>query len=298
LKTLDALARMGFFRTGSPGRSEPSTKAAGDVAGSAVWRQYLASRQLFDLWSPRQGPWVGYAKPTLFAAVDEANDLLPRRVELAGQPRLPLAHPEGAIILDLPGALTVAYAGHLARVGWQPVPLFNNWPHPQALVDMQPVLEALLYYSPWAQESRTVEPRGPVFMLDRRRFGKRQPQPNDFDNRYFHPESDLPGVGLIKKWCQGKVRYIAPAAPDGSPPHGPVESDDMNPLLLHYAKYLDVEVALARSDQWSISAPQRIMFRPRKTPLNTVKDPMFSGYRRNAAGGFGKLVPEPSSGGG
>lgn len=239
-----------------------------------------------------------------------------------------------AIVVDAPAEISVAFAAFLAlRAGFEPVVTFNNWPHAKGVVDMWRALGALLHFAPWVIEARRehampgAPARPPVFVLDNRRLGARVGLPGEFDNRYYLSESDLPSAALLKRHGVERVVYAraagsAPAAPrdretdllaslaSGAPPPpatavppsagsgGGVEQDDLNAYVVSLAKQLGIDVAGVDTTEWAWTDAREHRPAPRKTPFNTGKDPAFRGFKRSAAGGFGELVPEPSSGGG
>jgi hypothetical protein len=347
LRAFEALARLGFSGMrppGSPGpvgplppRAPPGADVQGlaprDAANDQEWRKHASARALFRAWAPPpSSPWSGYAKPTLFAAAD-SNEVFPApygaldaRQAVAARVRLPEST---AVVLDLPGAWSVAMAAWLARsAGLQPVVLANHWPHPMGVVKMQPVLAALLHYVPWVTEDAQLrgDRAAPVFVLDRDRLG-RAPNPGDFDNRYFLLETDLPSPAALKRGGVQRVLYVTPeAVPPPAEPHktlpggwevvdddarlrsiverlpgpGPAaapEMDDLNRWLVEVRKVLGLGIATADADEWRLKDAREFAPAPRKTVFTTVKDPAFAGFRRAAAGGFGRIVPEPSSGG-
>lgn len=276
-----------------------------DAVGGDDWKAFAESAKLYDLWSPpAASPWSSYHKPTLFAALDGFVAPKPIPVpglDLANAPRSPphWADARTAIILDLPGEVSVAYGAWLAlRGGYSPSVTFNNWPHAKMLVDMARPLGALLAYSPWVQQADLMEDperAPPALVLDARRLGDRKPKPKDFDNRYYLIESDLPsGQTLVNAGIEKLVyvRLLGTVAPVRE------ELDDMNGYLHSVGKQVTTFVAEASPDSWLLGEPRAFSATIRKTAFSTTKDPAFKGFRRNAAGGFGVLVPEPSSGGG
>lgn len=277
-----------------------------DALGGDDWKAFAESAKLFELWSaPAESPWSSYHKPTLFAALDGFVDPKPVPVpglDLASAPRSPPAwvNARTAIVLDLPGEVSVAYAAWLSlRGGHAPCVTFNNWPHAKMLVDMARPLGALLAYAPWVRQAWDLmdEPKRapPVLVLDSRRLGDRTPKPRDFDNRYYLLESDLPSS---QKLANAGVERLVYVRAQGQPPTVPEEKDDMNGYLHSVGKLVPTFVAEASLDTWLLGEPRAFSATIRKTPFSTTKDPAFKGFRRNAAGGFGVLVPEPSSGGG
>lgn len=335
-KPLEVLARLGFVRSrppGSPGHVG-AWNIGHDCTRDQVWRSYLNAETLFTQWSPPAvSPWSGYAKPTLFAALPRSKKGL-LDVEPARPRRLPsettlFSKPplEGgtAVLLDLPGALSVAYAAwFVRRHGMQPVPLFNNWPHDRGVVPAGMTLGALLYYVPWVLEGRRERASGaaPVFLLDRDRLGTRPPGVHDFDNRYFHIDADLPSAATFRRHGIQRLLYIRPqgevrrpvARPSASPlaevasrwdsgahprffKTSEEELDDLNTAFHQLGKSLDIQIAGAREDAWEIGDPKPLVPVLRKTPFSTTTDPAFRGFRRASAGGFGRMIPDRQSGG-
>ena len=340
LRAFEALARLGFAGTrpaGSPGPVGPAWAEGQprDCNGDLEWHRFASARALHAAWSPPpRSPWSGYAKPTLFAAAD-GKELAPGPwaaldAKLASQARLRL--PEAtAVMLDLPGAWSVALGAWLSRAaGLQPVVLANNWPHPQGVVRMDGMLAALLFYAPWVAPDADLrgETAPPLFILDRDRLG-RAPKPGDFDNRYFLMETDLPSPAALKRGGVERVLYVTPEALPPPPPvrpgagwervdafteeqrlraiveglpgpagqEAPPEKDDVNRWLVEVRKSLGLGAARADVDEWRLKDARDFAPGLRKTVFTTVKDPAFAGFRRAAAGGFGRIVPEPSSGG-
>lgn len=306
LNPFEKLARFGLLgRRRMLGALATGVPGSVDCRLSEDWRAYASSRALFELWGPPQtSPWSGYHRPTLFAALDSIGEnmrwpaavppLLPGD---APHERAPWAARDAALLLDLPGPHAVAWAAWLARRWHEPVVTFNNWPHGNALVDMGMALGALLHFAPWAREGKDAREKDapPVFILDRRRLGPRAPRPRDFDNRYYLLESDLPSVATLQKHG---VTHLVYARPGDLAPGAPEEMDDMNRYLHEVAKKMPVKVVPLSTTSWTWGEARDHAPAIRPTPFNTVKDPAFADFRRAAAGGFGELVPEPSSGGG
>lgn len=308
-KPFEVLGRMGLTRR----RLELNgvrlgERDATDAYGGADWRKWASPAALYDLWgSPRASAWSGFHKPTLFASLDSfpPEFLWPRAVRGFGRDAAPERAPSWAdertaIVLDLPGDVSVAYAALLAaRTGHEPVVAFNNWPHASGVVEMGSVLGALLFYAPWLHEARANHADGlrkpPVFVLDARRLG-RSPKPRDFDNRYFLLETDLPSGPTMSN--HGIERLVYVRAEPGPTEAAPREMDDLNGWLHEIGRRVAVHMAYASTVSWGLGEAQRYGVAIRKTPFSTTTDPAFRGFRRNAAGGFGMMVPEPSSGGG
>jgi hypothetical protein len=113
-----------------------------------------------------------------------------------------------AVMVDLPGPESVAFAAGMAR-RFEPVFTFDNWPHPLGVVPAHLTLAAVAYFrEPFrrlAQERRSPAP--PVFVLDRNRLAPFNSPTTQFDNRYvarLPPAESLLGLGLKH------VLYVVP----------------------------------------------------------------------------------------
>ncbi len=308
-KPFETLARLGSMRRApSLGPVAIGDPTGLDAMGEADWRKLLDPAALHAAWAPPDAsPWSAFQRPTLFAALDSLHHdavgpWVPPGFDIASAPRELPEWIDGrtAVLLELPGALSVAYGALLAqRAKMQPVATFNNWPHQAEVGDAKAALGALLAYASWARDARDriegVTP--PAIMLDAWRLGTRMPQPRDFDNRYFLLDSDLPSAALLAKSGIERVVYVHPPRRPDAPPEAPEDMDDANPYLVALAKRMTVAFAEARTDGWGLGPLRTAEVKLRKTPFTTTTDPSFRGFRRNAAGGFGVLVPEPSSGG-
>ena len=90
------------------------------------------------------------------------NDLLKeayeRGVALAKLATEPGAPRDVALVLDLPGPESVAAAAGMAGA-YAPVFMFDNWPHPRAVVPAQQTLGAAVFFRPYFLEANDRRPR-------------------------------------------------------------------------------------------------------------------------------------------
>jgi len=114
----------------------------------------------------------------------------------------------------------VAVAAGMAP-GFDPVFVFENWPHPLGVVPSHLTLGAVLYYRPLFMRLRASRSGSapPVFVLDRNRLARYTDEETQFDNRYV---ARLPTASNLKALGIGRLLYVAP---DKSDMH---ELDDLN----------------------------------------------------------------------
>ncbi len=260
-----------------------------DAANTYDWRKYLDPRTLSRTWEPHShGPWTPFHCVTLFAALDYLNR---EHVGPCGAPPLSLntfrvpdwIDSATFLLVDLPGPKSVALGAVLGASGCDLVCTFNNWPQARGVIRPEDTLAALLYYASWLDAHRDAYPTpGPAaWLCDSGRLGAAPGKPGDFDNRYYIEDGVIPGPEFLRQRGITRAVYVA-ERPDSV-------MADLAPHLLAYQK-AGLEVGQALSGEETILSDMQ--------PL-LVKEQVFSqkGFFRSTAGGFGAVVPTPSSGG-
>lgn len=133
-----------------------------------------------------------------------------------------------AVLVDMPGPSSVAFAAGAASL-FEPVFLFDNWPHPLGIVLTHLTLAAIAYYQPLfvrVKNSRKV-PSFPLFVLDRDRLNPVANESTQFDNRYV---AKMPSASNLLTMGVKRLLYIVP---DTS--YSP-ESNDLNNDFVEYGK--------------------------------------------------------------
>lgn len=150
-----------------------------------------------------------------------------------------------AVIVDLPGPESVAFAAELADT-LDPVFLFDNWPHPRGVVPAHMTLAAAVALHERFVQMTTVRPTtaSPLFVLDRNRLAPYTDDKSQFDNRSL---ARLPSPQWLKENGLKRVFYVTPN-------HVTViESDDVtDEFLAMVAEGIDVR-ALQIGEYYSTS---------------------------------------------
>ncbi|MGC4094878.1 MAG: hypothetical protein QM756_44565 [Polyangiaceae bacterium] len=188
----------------------------------------------------------------------------------------------------------------LARRGYRPVPLYNAIPFPfdakladpetfydLALVPVVPVIAALRECAGALGKLQLSDDAPPAFLLDARRagfFGRAQP--GEFDNRSVCFRTDFPSPLFLES--QGIERVLLVRTDPREP------AEDLQHVLRGFQ---DGNLSLWQAQLGLDDAP---------APLSVEKPAWYGamfqrallslGLRRAASGGFGRLVPHPSSG--
>jgi hypothetical protein len=209
--------------------------SAVDADGGTSWRDALT--QLTSELAPAQAALAPFYVPTLFqapAAPGTASlraELRPvgpapdDRDVLRGQAiralfEDPQTPKDVGVILDVPGPDSVGVAAGMAQL-FEPVFVFDNWPHPLGVVPSHLTLGAALYYRPVFLRLRTTRAGGapPVFVLDRNRLAHYTDDETQFDNRYV---ARLPTAANFRSLGIRRLLYVTPDKSDLR------ELDDLN----------------------------------------------------------------------
>jgi hypothetical protein len=206
-----------------------------DVAGRDDWRNNLDTLAA-DL-APRQSGLLPFYVPTLFQVTTIPDFSFGLEPELT--PDMLLANARGAalgqlfrpagagdssktdtaLLVDLPGGQAMAAATALADY-FEPVFLFDNWPHPLGVVPSHRVVAAAIYYRPALVASRATRPVDgpPAFIIDSHRLAPYRDESNAFDNRYL---ARLPSTAALKRLGIHHLLYVTENPVDQ-------EADDLN----------------------------------------------------------------------
>ncbi len=126
--------------------------------------------------------------------------------------------PNLAVVVDLPGPESVAFAAAVAD-RFDPVFLFDNWPHPRGVVPAHQTLAAAVALQQDFVDKKVTRPTTapPLFVLDRSRLSPYADDQDRFDNRWL---ARLPQGAWLKAAGIERVLYVAPSGPT-------IESDDV-----------------------------------------------------------------------
>lgn len=242
----------------------------------------------YKIWAPDDALWTEWAKPVLFANV-------PRPVFFANAPQgdsnaldIPginwtsAADRDTAVIVDLPSREGVMEGLGLARLGYRPVPLYNGvydqYSH-STVIDVRDIIMALFNGTDvlTALDIRSDAP--PAFLLDSNRMNGIGKQPGKYDNRWCVFPQDMPSASFLS--THGIKRIIVRSSGI---------QNDLSHILCRYQEQ-GIKVYL-----YDVINPLREMTVTKPSQFKSLiyRFKVISGLTRNAAGGFGGQIPEPS----
>jgi len=242
---------------------------------------------LYEIWAPPGGRWSPWVKPILFLHLEGPDEPAPSLTQMDVS-WVRSASEGAAVVVDLPGAAAIACAMELARMGFRPVPLYNTHANPAGAVDMKPILSAMRAATAELQRLAPSLGAPPAFILDANRLAPNAPlKPLVYDNRWLVFPQDFPSGSFLQ--ASGITRVVVVQSRAGQP------SEDLRHVLLRWQE-AGIGVRIKRADDTSPVEAIEIR-KPSRFRSVWHRWLALAGFRRNAAGGFGSIIPEPSSGG-
>jgi hypothetical protein len=155
----------------------------------------MDGRTAYDAWAPASAIWSDWARPVLFAqAADAPPDDAPPQTTALDLSWVDAREGNTAVVVDLPGAMSVELGLALAASGFRPVPLFNACDGRDAALDLKPIVHRLLDGAASLSQRALPDDAPPAFLLDSRRMEVAAPPPGKFDNRWLSFPQDFPSA--------------------------------------------------------------------------------------------------------
>ncbi len=254
-------------------------------------RRIILNPQLvFDLWTPAGGIWSDWVKPVLFAHLPgfsepPAVEELERYIQALDVKWLVPSEVRKAVVIDLPGSESLLYGLALAWQGYQPVALYNSCPHPNALVNVDSLM-AVLEQSGELLKNIPLPPQAtPAFLLDSNRMSGTV-APLRFDNRWQIFPQDFPSAGMLLRNKIQEVLILQNYL------------DQPAEALRHVLRrWQDAGLKISVTSPQAEIPPQPVKIsKPSNFKMMWHQALAMMGLRHNSAGGFGGMIPAPSSG--
>ena len=251
----------------------------------------MNAREIFEVWAPRDSFWSAWAKPSLFLHLAvTAEQSVEGHWNSLGSHRLPRSDARCGLVIDLPGPLSALVGLQMASEGYRPVPLYNCIRHVSEVIPTSRLRAVLDHGANDLAGMRIPPDAPPAFLLDSDRLtGARIATPGNFDNRWMVFPQDFPSATMLRAhgiesmiWVQERDRPM-----DVDLPHIMLRWQQAGITLLRYNRGQPDQAPNALTvprPGWFSSFLQRSLAMVR--------------LRRNSAGGFGGLIPDPGSGSG
>jgi hypothetical protein len=233
--------------------------------------------EAYKVWAPDDALWTQWAKPVLFMRPAEPG-FTQMQIPEVGWIQGVESHT--MIVVDLPGAGGVIESLALARLGYRPVPLYNGVDGRSAsmIVKVGEIATALFDGADILATYNISTEAPPVFMLDSRRMTGRGKQPGKYDNRWCVFPQDMPSAEFLLN--SGIRRVIVRSAEI---------QNDLSHILLRYQQK-GIEIDLCTENE----IKKVSVVKPSRFKSISYRFSVITGLTRNAAGGFGGRIPEPT----
>ena len=234
---------------------------------------------IYRMWAPDNALWTQWTKPVLFSRDVHVNS---QELVIPSVKWAPYADGKTALFVDLPGKRSVLEGLALAQMGYRPVPLYNGVygaGKRTMAVDVASVAETMYQGTDYLSGLSIRSDAPPVFLLDAARMKGPARQPGRYDNRWCVFPQDTPSADFLVS-------------------HGIVSiyvrtnkiQNDLSHILLRYQKR-GIRIYLVGDHG---SPKELTIVRPSHFESFLYRFLATLGLTRNAAGGFGGTVPEPT----
>jgi hypothetical protein len=247
----------------------------------------MTPKELFRIWAPEHAVWSPWAKPVMFAQMrpilypDSPGDW-----QSMERDWVPPVSANTLIVVDLPGRESVTMGFALAERGYQPVPLYNACDGPGAVVSVEGIMAALRQAAPRLLRLNIPADAPPAFLLDSGRMsGGLFPKPGSYDNRSVVFPQDFPSANFLLSRGMRTALLLQRGT------HQPKE--DLSHVLL---RWQEAGINIQVNDPYDAPPPVPLrVTEPSRFRSLWYRASVLVGLRRNSAGGFGGIVPMPSS---
>lgn len=243
----------------------------------------ISGQDSFAVWAPDNVFWAQWAKPVVFASAPALATEPEPPLPVLDHPALPRTFDPAAVVVDLPGELSVRVGLALAERGFRPVPLFNGTSGPNPVVAVEPIERALGAGTEVLRRLTIAPDARPAFLLDADRGNPvGGGEPGRYDNRWIVLPQDFPSATTLAAHGIREVTVIRARAP--------VPDQDLTYVLMRWQEAglrlrgIALETG-ATEDPLSLTVPASM----RRLWYGVIA---LMGLRRSSVGGFGAIVPQ------
>ena len=245
----------------------------------------MTNIEAFKIWAPDSALWTDWAKPVLFAGMTQTE---PLPLEIPKIRWLQSFSQNTALIVDLPGKKGVEESLALAQIGYRPVPLYNGVcveNYTNMVVDVRSLSRALYSGAELLAAMSIQQDAPPVFMLDSGRMKYPSRSPGMYDNRWCIFPQDMPSASFLLK--QKITKVIVRIMPEEIFLSKKVQ-DDLSHVLCRYQEAgIKIQHTFGGDEVNNITVPKPSQFKSL-----FYRFEVMLGLSRNAAGGFGSMIPD------
>jgi len=246
------------------------------------------AKKLFTTWAPPESIWSQWAKPVIFTYLKGMVTPPMPPIPAFDFTGVPDAYSGAALVVNLPDEISVLMGVALAQRGFRPVPLYNSSDGNDPILNVNAIVNALDAATSTIETIPLAQDAPPAFLIDSRR-ALGSPLPGQFDNRWVVFPQDFPSATFLRSENIKQVIVLTPK-------DVPLGNDLLDVLMLWNKGKLEI----LSKDPFDSAPPQPVSLgRLRRWRMwSALALVAFFGVKRNFAGGFGAVIPTPSTGGG
>jgi len=237
--------------------------------------------EIYKIWAPHDSIWSAWAKPVLFAQGLRNTYVQLDTVEVSGWSAGMDKHT--MCVVDLPDKSSIEKGLELAERGYRPIPLYNGVCED---VDSNSLVRVLdiqkgLYWGASILEGMSIHKDAPpAFLLDSNRMhGGNEVSPGRYDNRWGIFSQDMPSASFL---IAHEIKKIVV--------YSNFIEEDLTHVLFRYQNAgLAIYLCNGQRQEESLIKVRR----PFRFKNVGYRFKIIAKLKRNGAGGFGGMIPEP-----
>jgi len=157
----------------------------------------ITGKEAFITWAPPGCKWSAWVRPVPFILHDTCSLNQVMNFKIPCIFYVDELQSDTAFFIDMPGYESIKEGLALAKLGWQPIPLYNGTDEQtgvKALVDNHGIECALFWGADVLADMNIKKDAPPAFLLDSNRLHRHKPEASYFDNSWDLYSQDIPSV--------------------------------------------------------------------------------------------------------
>lgn len=234
--------------------------------------------ETYKIWAPDDALWTQWAKPVIFVRQPDSDGKNKLYIPVIKWIQSVDSHT--MIIVDLPSQSGVLETLALAHLGYRPVPLYNgvSAQYSKTIVNVKDIAKALYIGADELIRNNIRPDAPPIFMLDSNRMTGSGKKRGTYDNRWCVFPQDMPSSAFLIKEGINKVIVRSESI-----------QNDLSHILYRYQNE-GISIYLCNGEEIK-DIP---VAKPSRYKSIAYRFKVILGLTRNATGGFGGWIPEPT----
>lgn len=219
----------------------------------------MNGKEIFKIWSPSKSLWSAWVRPVPFISINEnlkiheVVEFIPPQIYYLDE-----YEKDTAIFVDLPNYESVEVGISLAKIGYQPIPIYNGTIEEENVLsttDNRIILPALILGAQELKKISIKNNNNPVFLLDSERMNRHKADYSTFDNSWDIYDQDVPTGNFLMS--HGIKKIIL---------HSDILNKDLKKIFYKYQQK-GIEIYFTKGYE----KPKKVIIKkPTKRELNSI----------------------------